>query len=65
MIVSRETKNATAESENRMKVDIGSVAHILAWYGAYYAGDDYTVHVNGILVQLDLNGEQEHDIIDA
>lgn len=39
---------------------------ILAWYGAFYAGDPYTVYVNGSKIKLDRNGEVavetiEHD----
>jgi hypothetical protein len=29
---------------------------ILEWYGAFYAGDPYTVTVNGRILNLDKNG---------
>lgn len=38
-------------------VDTASVAPIMAWYGAYYAGDRYKVIVDGNRVQMDQNGE--------
>ena len=34
-----------------------SVPSIMAWYGAYYAGDPYTVSYDGRNVPIDLNGE--------
>lgn len=34
-----------------------SVAQIMAWYGAYFAGDRYTVALNGRNVPMDQNGE--------
>lgn len=34
-----------------------SIAPIMAWYGAYYAGDRYTVHANGEKLTKDRNGE--------
>jgi hypothetical protein len=38
-------------------VDEASVAPIMAWYGAYFAGDRYKVHVDGKRVEKDINGE--------
>lgn len=38
-------------------VDASSVAPIMAWYGAYFAGDRYKVTVDGSRVQMDQNGE--------
>lgn len=40
-----------------MKVDAASVANIIMWYGAFYAGDDYTVSLNGVAQTLNHNGE--------
>ena len=40
-----------------MLVDAASVANIIMWYGAFYAGDDYTVSLNGVAQKLDHNGE--------
>jgi hypothetical protein len=34
-----------------------SVLAIMAWYGAYHAGDRYTVAANGRNVPMDHNGE--------
>ena len=33
-----------------------SIAPIMDWYGAFFAGDRYTVHVNGAKVAMDQNG---------
>lgn len=38
-------------------VDAASIAPIMAWYGAYFAGDRYKVTVNGERVKMDRNGE--------
>lgn len=40
-----------------MTIDVGSIAAVMSWYGAYYAGDRYQVRVNGKLVKKDQNGE--------
>lgn len=40
-----------------LEVSPESVALIMAWYGAYYAGDRYTVHFADKLLKKDLNGE--------
>lgn len=42
-----------------------SVPHILDWYGAFYAGDDYAVFINGRAQPLGINGELEPLVIDA
>jgi len=34
-----------------------SVPQIMAWHGAYFAGDRYTVALDGRNVRMDLNGE--------
>jgi hypothetical protein len=34
-----------------------SVARIMAWYGGYFAGDRYTVTLDGRNVPMDQNGE--------
>ena len=40
-----------------LQVDTASIASIMAWYGAYFAGDRYKVSVDGKRVQMDQNGE--------
>ncbi len=40
-----------------MLVNAKAVANIVMWYGAFYAGDDYTVTIDGVLQKLDHNGE--------
>ena len=36
--------------------DKGSCGNIAAWYGAYFAGDRYSIKLNGELIKKDLNG---------
>lgn len=43
--------------KTRLMVDAASIAPIMAWYGAYYAGDRYKAEVDGKRVQMDQNGE--------
>jgi len=38
-------------------VDAGSVHHVMAWYGAYFAGDRYMVAFEGRNVPMDISGE--------
>lgn len=40
-----------------IQCDAASVPHIMAWYGAYFAGDRYTVALDGRNVPMDINGE--------
>jgi hypothetical protein len=42
-----------------MRVDRAAVKDIMAWYGAYFAGDDYAVFINGHPQGKDQNGEFE------
>lgn len=37
--------------------DDKSIADIMAWYGAYYAGDRYAVYADGEKLKKDHNGE--------
>lgn len=37
--------------------DEESVPNIMAWYGAYFAGDRYTVALDGRNIRMDMNGE--------
>jgi hypothetical protein len=36
--------------------DVSSIPHIMVWYGSFYAGDHYSVCVNGVKVKKDPNG---------
>lgn len=49
--------NQTAGDEVAITCDQASMRMIMAWYGAYYAGDDYKVYANGIELIIDQNGE--------
>lgn len=40
-----------------LKVDSASIAPIMAWYGAFYAGDRYVVRADGMKLCKDQNGE--------
>ena len=50
--------NAEARPHNvTVECTVASIPQIMAWYGSYYAGDRYTVTVDGRDVRMDLNGE--------
>ena len=50
--------NADATAKNtRIICDQQSIAPIMAWYGAYHAGDRYTVALDGRNIRMDQNGE--------
>ena len=40
-----------------VRCDTASIGPIMAWYGAFYAGDRYTVHADGEKLAKDQNGE--------
>lgn len=40
-----------------VRVDSASIAPVMQWYGAFYAGDRYTVHADGQRLRKDQNGE--------
>lgn len=50
--------NAEAKPKN-VSIDLSSesVPHVMAWYGAYFAGDRYTATLDGRNVPMDQNGE--------
>jgi len=43
--------------ETVIQCDRESIAPIMAWYGAYYAGDRYAVFADGEKLPKDQNGE--------
>jgi len=47
------------------RVERRAVPAIMDWYGAFYAGDRYSVFINGREQALGINGEMEAPIIDA
>ena len=58
--------NADATPKN-VAIDIGrdSVRHVMAWYGAYFAGDRYTVSLDGRNIPIDGNGEPTQELPNA
>lgn len=44
-----------------LTVSAASIEPIMAWYGAYYAGDRYKVFLDGHRVLIDQNGEWARD----
>lgn len=40
-----------------VRCDTASIAPIMAWYGAYFAGDRYAVYADGEKLTKDKNGE--------
>lgn len=58
--------NADATPKNEtIRCDTGSVSRIMAWYGAYFAGDRYTVAMDGRNVPIDQNGLPTGPILDG
>ena len=50
--------NADAKPHNvAMDISFENINDVMAWYGAYYAGDRYTVTMDGHNVPMDQNGE--------
>jgi predicted transcriptional regulator len=47
-----------------MRVERAAVRHIMDWYGAFCAGDDYDVFINGRKQAMGINGEYEPVVID-
>lgn len=40
-----------------LQVATNSIAPIMAWYGAFHAGDRYAVYADGVKLAKDHNGE--------
>lgn len=40
-----------------IQCNVASISLIMAWYGAYYAGDRYAVFADGEKIHKDMNGE--------
>jgi len=58
MMVTLVFNNADATPKTEViRCDDPSVAKIMAWYGAFHAGDRYTVTADGRNVRMDMNGE--------
>jgi hypothetical protein len=49
----------------QMRIDAAAVRHVMDWYGAFFAGDDYCVFINGRKQAMGINGEFEAPTIDA
>lgn len=71
MLVTLKFTNRTAVDEDRppevveMKISRDAVPHVMDWYGAFFAGDDYDVRLNGRKLRLGINGELELPTLDA
>lgn len=48
-----------------IRCDAASVTPIMQWYGAFHAGDRYTVTLNGRNVPMDINGAPRANIAAA
>ena len=49
-------KNDTASTVHEFNVSLNQADTLCEWYGAFYSGDKYFVYLNGVKVDLDLNG---------
>ena len=57
--------NADAKPHNgSINVDAKDAHHVMAWYGAYFAGDRYTVAFDGRNIPIDQNGEPTQEVFD-
>jgi len=66
MIVTLKFVNRDASPQvQEMRVERDAVQRIMDWYGAFYAGDDYDVYVNGRRQILGINGEMEPETINV
>lgn len=70
MMVQLRFTNRTAGEEGppdvvEMQINREAVPHVMDWYGAFYAGDDYDVRLNGKKLRMGINGELELPTIDA
>lgn len=63
-VASLRFENRTAGETHTVMVTNGSVPAIMQWYGAYFAGDDYTVTYGQTPIQHDMNGEKVFDVIE-
>ena len=66
MLVELRFDNPESELHSpTMSVERNACPAIMEWYGAYCAGDDYRVFINGEQARLGINGEIEGVTIDA
>lgn len=65
MIVTLTFENRTAGNSVSLRVSRTACPPIMDWYGAYCAGDDYDVLINGKKQALGINGELEGATIDG
>jgi hypothetical protein len=57
MIELRFVNSDATPKTSTVRCDTASMAPIMAWYGAYYAGDRYAVFADGEKLTKDRNGE--------
>ncbi len=58
-------ENKTAQEAHEFTIGFDGIDLVMAWYGAYWAGDEYQVTVDGQLVAADQNGERDHGEIEG
>ena len=56
-MVTLDFVNTQVEGIERIHCHKKSVHKIMAWYGSYCAGDDYSVYLNDKKIPHDMNGE--------
>ena len=57
MVELKFVNSDAAPKVTTVRCDVASMAHIMAWYGAYFAGDRYAVYADGEKLRKDKNGE--------
>ena len=58
-------ENETAQQAHEFTIGFDGIDLVMAWYGAYWAGDEYEVTVDGRPVATNKNGERDHEEIDG
>jgi hypothetical protein len=58
MMVELKFVNSDAKPKvSTVRCDTASIASVMAWYGAYFAGDRYAVYADDVKLPKDQNGE--------
>lgn len=57
MIELKFTNSDATPKVSVVHCDEKSIQLVMQWYGAFYAGDRYSVHADGVKLEKDVNGE--------
>lgn len=57
MTVRLSFQNRTSGTTDAFDIERGACEAVARWYGAYHAGDDYSVEIDGENIPIDINGD--------